>query len=98
MRLLILSLLSIMVLSYSIVSAQEFAEKPANGTRIEVSADKNDIRFYIDGELGAVLTEDGFHVLKGIFYGGQVADYGKEGFDKLTRKIDEATGVPNQLP
>ena len=98
MRLIIIALISTIILSHSMVSAQELAAKPDSGTRIEVNNEKGDIRFYVEGELSAVLTKDGFHVLKGIFYGGQIVDYGKEGFANLVEKVDGATNEPTPLP
>lgn len=51
-------------------------------TRIETDTESHEIRFYVDGELAAVLKQDGLHVRDDINFGGVVSDYGRSGFDE----------------
>ena len=51
-------------------------------TRIEIDPERDEIHFYIKGEVAAILRADGLHVREHINLGGSVTDYGVAGFDK----------------
>lgn len=55
-------------------------ENPATEpTRIEVDSESGEINFYIEGELQAVLKNNGLHVRDNVQFGGTIIDSG-EGF------------------
>lgn len=73
------------------VSAQESKPKSApEPTRVEADSEASEIRFYIDGDVAAVLKSDGLHVRKRVFYGGALTDYGQQGFDGFTGNAEPA--------
>lgn len=47
-------------------------------TRIETDSTANEIRFYVDGKLAAVLKDDGLHVRNNIQFGGTIFDSGED--------------------
>lgn len=53
-------------------------------TRIEADSDSQEIRFYVDDELTAVLKDDGLHVRNSVGFGGTITDYGTEAFERFT--------------
>ena len=78
------AVLMVGVFAAPVVAQTQDGETPISGaqaqTRIEADSESHEIRFYVDGELAAVLKGDGFHVLENISYGGSLTDYGAEGF------------------
>jgi len=58
-------------------------------TRIEVDSEFHEIRFYVEGELAAVLKQDGLHVRESVSYGGSLTDYGTEGFETFAGPTEE---------
>ena len=87
---------SIAVVIFLVVVAVLFIAKPVTArdtetqvpnpaqTRIETDSKTNEIRFYVDGTVAAVLKSDGLHVRKNIVFGGTVTDYGESGFESFT--------------
>lgn len=65
------------IIAAPLAQAQEASRdddgKPAP-TRVEIDADANVIRFFIDGHEQAVLDAEGLHVNGSIDYSGTVAD------------------------
>lgn len=71
---------------------QEGAAAHKAPTRIETNSEHGEIRFFIDGDLAAVLKGDGLHVRGDSNFGGSLTDYGKTGFDRLAAPEDGAKG------
>lgn len=53
-------------------------DAPPEPTRIEVDSESGEIHFYIEGELEAVLKNDGLHVRDHVQFGGTIFDSGKD--------------------
>lgn len=51
-------------------------------TRIESDEKSGVIRFFIKGELAAVLDETGMHVRNGLYFGSTIVDTGADTFDQ----------------
>ncbi|SPH17896.1 hypothetical protein DEA8626_01424 [Defluviimonas aquaemixtae] len=74
------TLLTVLLLCAFAQTKQLSAADRKADTRIEEDGETNEIRFYVDGELGAVLKSDGLHVRNGIRYGGTIVDAGAQGY------------------
>lgn len=75
--------------------AQETDPTSPPPTRVETDTVKSEIRFYIDGDLSAVLKKDGLHVSDGIFYGGMIKDAGVDGFEE-NKEADNPKGLKDE--
>ena len=75
MRIFVFSLV-ILVFALPVQAQDNPAPEP---TRIEVDSQSGEIHFYIEGELEAVLKNDGLHVLDDVQFGGTIFDSG-DGF------------------
>ena len=65
-----------------IIAADHGEAIPAKpGTRIETDDQADVIRFYVKGQLAAILDETGLHVRDDVNYAGSITDYGPSGFD-----------------
>ncbi|MET4129342.1 hypothetical protein [Roseovarius sp. MBR-6] len=64
-----------------IVAHAQDDESPDSGTqaqtRIEADPETHEIRFYVEGNLAAVLKGDGLHVRNNVQFGGTVFDSGE---------------------
>lgn len=85
----LLSLLALLMLPFSIASAQEAAVKtePFESTRIEADNEAGVIRFIVKGKVAAILMEDGLHIRESVAYGGSLTDYGAASFDKTLEEV-----------
>lgn len=57
-------------------------------TRIAVDQDQDQILFYVENEVAAVLRADGLHVRDDINFGGVLTDYGRTEFRELSAPED----------
>ena len=82
---LLFSALTVALIAAPVVAqAQEVQSSDAEPlTRVEADSESHEIRFYVDGNLAAVLKDDGFHVREHMNYGGTLTDYGTEGFSRF---------------
>ncbi|WP_366555334.1 hypothetical protein [Aquibaculum sediminis] len=71
-------------------SAQNANTQDPEPTRIVADSEADEIRFYVDDALAAVLKEDGLHVRESIGLGSTVTVYGTEHFDDVTGNADTA--------
>lgn len=71
-------------------TAQNANTQEPEPTRIVADSESDEIRFYVDDALAAVLKEDGLHVRESVGLGGTMTDYGTGHFDKLTGNEDTA--------
>ena len=72
------------------VQAEE-AQPPElkHDTRVEADDKADVIRFFVKGQLVAILDESGLHVRKSVEYGGTITDTGHVWFDDYAAKVTE---------
>lgn len=80
-------IISVLFFSQPVHAEDAAAPEP---TRIEADSENSQIRFYIDGELEAVLTKGRLHVREDIDFGGTVRDVG-------IRELSESDGINSSV-
>lgn len=84
MRILFIVILLFMLSQTALAQGTGEPSSPLPDTRIEADAEADEIRFFIKGELAAVLREDGLHVRENIDFGGQTRDMGDKALSDET--------------
>jgi hypothetical protein len=79
--------------SFAAEESVQQRETAQPGTRVEADDEDGVIRFFIKGQLAAIVDETGLHVREGIEYGGTIADVGKASFDARAAELKEKQGA-----